>query len=199
MSWKIYQDSGRDWMRSQLGMGPADPYPAITAATRCSISTNIRMPSPGGALPECQDRHQLSAGGSLFDLFRQDVLRRLFRRFPGLSLPRPIGTSQLAGELRRLVRLEILDALTADPEVWSPTAFFLTYDENDGFFDHVVPPTPPQTRTQACPPWNSPRDIAGNSQFPEGPYGLGMRVPMLVISPWSRVDGSIRRSLTIHR
>jgi len=27
--------------------------------------------------------------------------------------------------------------------------------------------------------------FAGNSQFPAGPYGLGMRVPMLVISPWS--------------
>jgi phospholipase C len=30
--------------------------------------------------------------------------------------------------------------LTDHPEVWSKTAFFTTYDENDGFFDHVVPP-----------------------------------------------------------
>jgi phospholipase C len=36
--------------------------------------------------------------------------------------------------------------LTANPEVWSKTALFLTYDENDGFFDHVVPQIPPMDR-----------------------------------------------------
>ena len=34
---------------------------------------------------------------------------------------------------------QVLDALTANPEVWSKTVFFLMYDENDGFFDHIVP------------------------------------------------------------
>jgi phospholipase C len=43
---------------------------------------------------------------------------------------------------------QILDALTANPEVFSKTAFFLNYDENDGLFDHMVPPTPPQSRAQ---------------------------------------------------
>ncbi|MFD2122026.1 alkaline phosphatase family protein [Streptomyces cirratus] len=38
---------------------------------------------------------------------------------------------------------QVLDALTANPAVWAKTAFFITYDENDGFFDHVVPPYPP--------------------------------------------------------
>jgi phospholipase C len=37
----------------------------------------------------------------------------------------------------------VLDALTASPAVWSKTALFLMYDENDGWFDHVPPPTPP--------------------------------------------------------
>jgi len=31
----------------------------------------------------------------------------------------------------------LLDALTSDPEVWSRTALFITYDESDGFFDHT--------------------------------------------------------------
>ncbi len=37
----------------------------------------------------------------------------------------------------------LLDALTSNPNVWAKTAFFLMYDENDGWFDHVPPPTPP--------------------------------------------------------
>jgi phospholipase C len=36
-----------------------------------------------------------------------------------------------------------LQALAEHPEVWGKTVFFLNYDENDGFFDHVVPPTAP--------------------------------------------------------
>jgi len=33
--------------------------------------------------------------------------------------------------------------LASTPEVWAKTVLFLTYDEDDGFFDHVPPPTPP--------------------------------------------------------
>ncbi len=36
----------------------------------------------------------------------------------------------------------VLNALTSDPEVWSKTALLITFDENDGFFDHVVGPYP---------------------------------------------------------
>src|ERR1700744_4592100 len=31
----------------------------------------------------------------------------------------------------------VLDALTSDPDVWARTALLITFDENDGFFDHV--------------------------------------------------------------
>jgi phospholipase C len=36
-----------------------------------------------------------------------------------------------------------IDAIAANPDVWNKTLFILNYDENDGLFDHVVPPTPP--------------------------------------------------------
>ena len=42
----------------------------------------------------------------------------------------------------------ILDALTSNPEVWSKTALFIMYDENDGFFDHVAAPTPPASAAE---------------------------------------------------
>ena len=43
---------------------------------------------------------------------------------------------------------EVLDILTSNPAVWKKTVFILTYDENDGYFDHVVPfgaPDPART------------------------------------------------------
>jgi phospholipase C len=36
-----------------------------------------------------------------------------------------------------------MDILTKNPEVWKKTIFILTYDENDGYFDHVPPFVPP--------------------------------------------------------
>ncbi|MEV0261641.1 phosphocholine-specific phospholipase C [Streptomyces sp. NPDC050617] len=65
-----------------------------------------------------------------------------------------------------------LQSLFGNPEVWKHTAFLVMYDENDGYFDHVVPPTAP----------------AGTpGEFAEGqPIGLGNRVPLWVVSPWSR-------------
>ncbi len=84
---------------------------------------------------------------------------------------------------------QVLDALTADPEVWSRTALLITYDENDGFFDHMVPPYPPPSPAQG----RSTADVTGELFRPSGsdnhvpgPYGLGQRVPMLVVSPWSK-------------
>lgn len=38
---------------------------------------------------------------------------------------------------------EVLDILTKNPEVWKKTIFIITYDENDGYFDHVPPFLPP--------------------------------------------------------
>jgi phospholipase C len=66
----------------------------------------------------------------------------------------------------------VLSALWANPKLWARTALILHYDENDGQFDHVVPPTPP--------PGTASEYIAGL------PVGLGFRVPSIVISPWSR-------------
>jgi len=64
-----------------------------------------------------------------------------------------------------------LKALAEHPQVWSKTVFFLTYDENDGFFDHVPPPT---------------ASLGTPDEYVAGlPIGLGFRVPMIVISPWS--------------
>jgi phospholipase C len=82
----------------------------------------------------------------------------------------------------------VLDALTSNKKVWSKTALFLMYDENDGFFDHVAPPTAPRgTKGEYLTNKTFPvGDPAPDTLNISGPLGLGVRVPMLVISPFSR-------------
>jgi phospholipase C len=55
--------------------------------------------------------------------------------------------------------------------VWAKTVFILDYDENDGLFDHVVPPLPPAGTA----------DEFANDL----PIGGGFRVPCLIVSPWT--------------
>ena len=84
----------------------------------------------------------------------------------------------------------ILDALTSNPAVWSKTALFITYDENDGFFDHVVAPTPPAGASGGISNIDTTGELFVSSpsyaSFPAGPVGPGPRVPMFVVSPWSK-------------
>jgi phospholipase C len=57
------------------------------------------------------------------------------------------------------------------------------YDENDGFFDHVAPPVPPAGTEGE---FLSVRPLPADANDIAGPIGLGYRVPMLVLSPFSR-------------
>ncbi len=93
----------------------------------------------------------------------------------------------------------VLHALASNHKVWSKTALFLMYDENDGFFDHVSPPTaPPGTKGEyltANPPAKG--DPHPGTLGIKGPLGLGVRVPALVISPFSR-GGHVASQLFDH-
>ena len=142
------------------------------------------------------------------DLLRADVLADrlpqvswIVATADGSEHPSPSSPAQGADYTAR-----VLEALTANPEVWSKTVLFLNFDENDGFFDHVPPPAVPSyqrwnadpalaTRAGASTvdttgeyheilvPYN---DNALERALLHRPYGLGPRVPMVVISPWSK-------------
>lgn len=77
----------------------------------------------------------------------------------------------------------LLAALVANPQVWSKTVFLLTYDENDGFFDHMPPNIPPLNANQGK---TTLADVGQYENYGGVPVGLGPRVPLLVISPWSK-------------
>jgi len=81
----------------------------------------------------------------------------------------------------------IIEAFRLKPEVWAKTVFFLTYDENGGFFDHVSPVTAPLgTPGEYVTAPAVPDPTVIGSPAITGPIGLGFRVPMLILSPFSR-------------
>jgi phospholipase C len=78
---------------------------------------------------------------------------------------------------------QVLKTLVSNPAIWNKTALFITHDENGGFFDHVPPPTAPAgTPGEYITANPLPSDAGGVA----GPIGLGFRVPLLVVSPYSR-------------
>jgi phospholipase C len=80
-----------------------------------------------------------------------------------------------------------IDAIASNRSVWEKTVFVLIYDENDGLFDHVLPPTaPPGTPGE----WIT---VDGTAE----PIGLGFRVPCVVVSPWT-VGGHVSHSTFDH-
>ncbi|MDB6040494.1 MAG: phospholipase phosphocholine-specific, partial [Verrucomicrobiales bacterium] len=115
----------------------------------------------------------LAIVGDLVAAFRADVLNDTLPAVSWIIAPTILSEhppfSPASGAA---LTKQLLDALAAKSEVFNSTAFILTYDENDGFFDHVPPPVP-AARTA---------DEFVNNQ----PIGLGVRVPTVIVSPWTR-------------
>ncbi len=68
-----------------------------------------------------------------------------------------------------------------DSAYWSTTAVFLTWDEGGGFYDNVVPP----------------QEYTVDHGFSSALLGLGQRVPLIVISPFSK-EGYVSATLLSH-
>ena len=72
----------------------------------------------------------------------------------------------------------VVQAMFTSPQ-WPRSATFLTYDEHGGFFDHVNPP-------KACPPDDIAPILASGDTTVGGFDRLGIRVPVTVVSPFSK-------------
>jgi phospholipase C len=89
---------------------------------------------------------------------------------------------------------QVLDALVSNPEVWSRCVFIVSFDENDGFFDHAPPPAVPSFVGSELAGKTTLTQSIANLYFTNAiddvhatrPYGMGPRVPMYIVSPWSR-------------
>jgi phospholipase C len=70
---------------------------------------------------------------------------------------------------------QVVEALMKSPN-WSTSAYFQTWDEHGGYADRIAPPPAPKPDSIA------PTGDAGGAVFDR----YGVRVPVLVVSPWSR-------------
>ncbi len=70
-------------------------------------------------------------------------------------------------QITEAMAANVINAVASNPEIWSQSAIVITYDESDGFYDHVAP-----------------RIL---SYGPDGlPLARGVRIPLLLISPYAR-------------
>ena len=184
VSWKVYQeyenygDNGLSYFKTFRGIGPDSV-----------LFQRGRAWSPGSTKENCKD----SDGDHLVAQFAADVAAD---RLPQVSwivtnykLSEHPQASPSDGEH---LTARLIAALASNPKVWAKTVFILNYDENDGFFDHVPPPVP-STGTAAG---KSTVDMAHEDYHGE-PVGLGPRVPLIVISPWSK-GGYVNSQLHDH-
>jgi phospholipase C len=138
--------------------------------------------------------------GDIFHQFRTDVNEGKLPTVSWLVGPQNFSDHPSAPWFGSWYVSEVLDILTKNPEVWKKTIFILTYDENDGFFDHIPPfvaPHPNRPETGRCSEGIDPaeeyitlanelRDGIPAKEAREAPVGLGFRVPLVIASPWSR-------------
>ncbi|HEY2841219.1 MAG TPA: phospholipase C, phosphocholine-specific, partial [Pirellulales bacterium] len=141
--------------------------------------------------------------GDVLHQFRQDVETGKLPTVSWLVAPAAFSDHPGSAWFGAWYIAEALEILTKNPEVWKKTIFLLTYDENDGYFDHVPPfvaPDPRRPETGAVSkgadatvefvPLEQDRKRKPANQARESPIGLGYRVPLVIASPWSR-GGSV--------
>ena len=202
VSWKIYQDLAGATFAPDFGDGTGNSfagnytdnsmlyfkqYATAAAGTplfdNAATGTQILNIIPSNSAP-AQDWEAWA--GHLFDDFRNDVKSG---KLPQVSwMVGPAGYTEHSDypiNYGAWYISQVLDILVSNPEVFSKTVLIVNYDEADGSFDHLVPPTPPQTATYGASTVSIENEIVTTSN-PAGPIGLGTRVPLLAISPWSK-------------
>src|SRR4051812_25466623 len=186
VTWKIYQDIGLGLDQEHFWGWTDDAYIGNYGDNSLLYFHQFQNAQPGTPLADrAKTGTNISDSGTFFDVLRHDVQHHKLPQVSWVVAPEaftehpnwPVGFGAW-------YVANVLDALTSDPEVWSKTALLITYDENDGFFDHVVPPS----ANSPLVPGDS--TVPTTHEFYDGPlgpgsYGLGHRVPMLVVSPWS--------------
>jgi phospholipase C len=138
--------------------------------------------------------------GDIFYQFRKDVNEGKLPAISWLSSPEKFSDHPTSPWYGAWYVSEVMDILTKNPEVWKKTIFILTYDENDGYFDHApsyVAADPKRPETGGASKgidtgieYSYAQDELdqGVSQRDarSGPIGMGFRVPMIIASPWTR-------------
>jgi len=141
---------------------------------------------------------KVPAGDILYQ-FRKDVNEGKLPTVSWLSAPEKFSDHPTSPWYGAWYISEVMDILTSNPEVWKKTIFILTYDENDGYFDHApsfvaADPKRPETGGASAGidtgleysyKEDELRQGVAENEARSGPMGMGFRVPMIIASPWS--------------
>ena len=189
VSWKLYQDVGTGLDAAGSWGWTDDAYIGNYGDSSLLYFFQYRNAEPGSPLYQgARTGTNISLSGGLFDELRADVAGNSLPQVSWIVAPEAYTEHpNWPANYGAWYVSQVLDALTSNPEVFSKTALFITFDENDGFFDHMVPPSVPPSNAQGQSTVSIANEIfPGNSSYESGPYGMGPRVPMLVVSPWSK-------------
>jgi len=202
VSWKIYQDLAGATFAPDFGGNAPTAYAAnftdnsvlyfnqyATAPTNSPLfqngcaGTEIINIIPPTSAPEAD---WMAWAEHLFDQFRNDVQNGTL---PQVSwVVAPAGYTEHADwplNYGAWYISQVFNILVSNPDVFSKTVFIINYDEADGSFDHIVPPFPAPSAAYGASTVSIENEIVTTST-PNGPIGLGTRVPLIVISPWSK-------------
>ncbi len=173
VSWKFYHSPG-----GATGLPPIanmKQYQAVANDTTSPLYINGLAPTPLGQFEYDALNDQLPTVSWLFPPTANDEHPA---RMPAA------GAQYIASKI---------DAIAANPDVWAKTVFILSYDENDGLFDHVAPPVPPAGTPDEFVTKNSPAGTVGGGLQ----VGPGFRVPCIIVSPWT-VGGYVASDVFDH-
>ena len=139
--------------------------------------------------------------GDILHQFREDVKNGSLPTVSWIVAPENFSDHPSSAWYGAWYVSEVMDILTRNPEVWKKTIFVLTYDENDGYFDHVPPFVAPNPRDKESGKVSAGIDASvefvsrqqeqqrawmSEDHKRESAIGLGYRVPLVIASPWSR-------------
>ncbi len=189
ISWKVYQDMGTG-LNPSTGWGDDEnPFIGNFGDTSLLFFKQYQNAQPGTPLFEkARTGTQVNVSGSYFDILRKDVQNNTLPQVSYIVAPEAFSEhGNWPPNYGAWYVDQVLQALTSNPEVWSKTVLLLTYDENDGLFDHMPPPYASSTSATGLSTVATTNEFfAGSGDNQPGPYGLGPRVPMIAISPWSK-------------
>jgi phospholipase C len=168
VSWRVLQESDNfddnafEWFQSFIDAKPGSPL----------FEKGIR-PVPDIAL-------------AFQDLVSRDALPEVTWIIAPTALSEHASNHPADGED---LTARLLKVLRDSPAVYSKTVFILNYDEGGQFYDHHWVPLPPSSPDDGSSTVSTFGELL---PFPQQgvaagtPYGLGFRVPLILVSPWTR-------------
>ncbi len=167
VSWKYYGDQWNNYVPDRYQLN----YGAVGAKTDeyCNICNPFQYDTSIMSNKQVREAHIRDMQDLYANIQHNDL--------PAVSIVKPSGLVDGHPASSKLDLFEgftkkIVDAVKSNPEVWKDTAIFVTFDEGGGYYD------------------------SGYVQ-PVDYFGDGTRIPMIVVSPYTRA-GHISHEYTDH-